>query len=346
MKNAPASVLLLFLSCAVLTQAGAQVTVDFGGEPHDPITMSVPDNPIALKVDLLHLKLKQSELDRTATRTRIDASDAHGWELSAFLYPLEKKQTALELNEEAYGGLRKTAADTGFKIEGMKTFERGEFSMREYVIPEFRGQPVHQKNIFGYATSGDIGVDFHISKISYSPADDKFSDSLISGIHLLKNVQPDSPTEFVFGSVFYERQDWTRASVHYERALQLEKQKRTLGAAEWKILVDNLGMAYGMAGDLAKAETTFEYGIKENPTYPMFRYNLACAYAEKGDLDGALDQLKVAFQYKANSIPGEGMPDPAKNDSFKRYLSDPRFTKLTGELCPRSTQTKAGWQCQ
>jgi hypothetical protein len=24
--------------------------------------------------------------------------------------------------------------------------------MREYVVPEFHGQPVHQKNVFGYIT--------------------------------------------------------------------------------------------------------------------------------------------------------------------------------------------------
>lgn len=345
MKDSLVLRLLLLASCAIVMQAGAQVTVGFE-EPHNPVTMSVPDNPVALQIDLLHLKLEQSQLDRSATRRKLQASGAHGWVLSAFVYPLEKKQTAVELNEEAFGGLRKAAADTGFKIEGMKTFERGEFSMREYIIPEFRGQPAHQKNVFGYATSGDMGVDFHISKLSYSPADDKFVDSLVNGIHLLKDYNPDSTTEFGFGSIYYVRQDWARASVHYARALQLEKQKRVLSPTQWNVLVDNLGMAYGMSGELSKATATFEYGIKENPTYPMFRYNLACADAELGDLDSALDQLKIAFRYKSNAIPGEGIPDPTKDDSFKRYLSDPRFTKLANELCPESTQTKNGWECQ
>jgi hypothetical protein len=48
--------LLPLLFCALLPQAGAQVTVDFGGEPHNPMTLSLPDNSIALKVDLLHRK--------------------------------------------------------------------------------------------------------------------------------------------------------------------------------------------------------------------------------------------------------------------------------------------------
>jgi hypothetical protein len=161
--------LTLFALCALGLQAvAAQVTVGFD-EPHNSLTMSVPDKAAALQIDLLHLKLESNQLDGSATRRRVRASDGHGWVFSAFLYPLDKKQTAAELSEQAFLDLRRAAAENGFKIEAMKTFERGNFSMREYLIPDFRGQPVHQKNIFGYAVSGDVGVDFHISKMPYSP---------------------------------------------------------------------------------------------------------------------------------------------------------------------------------
>jgi tetratricopeptide (TPR) repeat protein len=338
--------LTLLALCTLRLQAvAAQVTVGFE-EPHKPLTISLPDKAGALQIDLLHLKLEQNQLDESASRRKVQASDAHGWVFSAFLYPLDKKQTAAELSEQAFSGLRKAAAEKGFKIEAMRTFERGNFSMREYVIPDFHGQPVHQKNVFGYAVSGDMGVDFHISKISYSAADDNFLESLINGLHLLQDYKPDSATEFGYGSIFYLHRDWTRASAHYERSLQLEKQKRELNPKQWNVLVDNLGMAYGMSGEMSKAKATFEYGAEENPTYPMFRYNLACTESELGDLDAALGQLKLAFQNKSYSNPGEGIPDPAKDDSFKRYLSDPRFAKLTKELCPSSARTEAGWSCQ
>jgi hypothetical protein len=336
---------LLVLLASGMQLTSAQVTVGFD-EPHNSLTMSVPGQPAALQFDLLHLKLEQNQLDGSATRRKVQASDAHGWVFSAFLYSLDKKQTASELNEQTFVDLRRGAAKSGFKIEAMKTSQRGDFSMREYIIPEFRGQPVHQKNVFGYATSGDLGLDFHISKISYSPADDKFFNSLIGGIHLIPDYQPDSATEFGYGSIFYLHQDWKRAASHYESSLQLEKQKRTLSPTLWNVLVDNLGMAYGMSGEIPKAKATFEYGAQQNPTYPTFRYNLACADAELGDLDGALDQLKLAFQYKSNSIAGEGIPDPAKDDSFKRYLSDPRFATLARQLCPTSVSTEGSWQCR
>jgi tetratricopeptide (TPR) repeat protein len=338
--------LILFALCALGLQAvAAQVTVGFD-EPHNPLTMSVPDKATALQIDLLHLKLESNQLDGSATRRRVQASDGHGWVFSAFLYPLDKKQTAAELSEQAFLDLRRAAAENGFKIEAMKTFERGNFSMREYVIPEFHGQPVHQTNVFGYAVSGDMGLDFHVSKMPYSAADDNFFESLINGLHLIQDYKPDSATEFGYGSIFYLRRDWTRASAHYERSLQLEKQKRALNPKQWNVLVDNLGMAYGMSGEMSKAKAAFEYGARENPTYPMFHYNLACTDSELGDLGAALEQLKLAFQNRSYSDPGEGIPDPAKDDSFKRYLSDPRFAKLTKELCPSSARTEFGWLCQ
>ena len=346
MKASFLSHLALFAICGVGWQAAtAQVTVGFD-EPHNSLIISVPDQAAALQIDLLHLQLKQNQLDDSTTRRRVQASDTQGWVFSAFLYPREKNQTAAELREQALVGLRKAGAENGFKIEAMKTFERGDFAMREYMIPEFHGQPVHQKNVFGYAVTRNMGLDFHISKISYAAKDDNFFDSLINGLHLLQDYKPDSATEFGYGSIFYLHRDWARASVHYERSLQLEKQSRTLNPTQWNVMVDNLGMAYGMSGDMSKAKAIFEYGTQENPTYPMFRYNLACADAELGDLDAALEQLKLAFQNKSHSNPGEGMPDPAKDDSFKRYLNDPRFAKLTKELCPSSTRTEGGWQCQ
>ncbi len=334
--------LSLLLMCAAGAQLGlAQVTVGFP-EPHNLVTLSVPDKPAALRIDLLHLKVQDNQLDKSATRRKIQASDGQGWVFSAFMYPLDKKQNATELREEAFSTIRKTAAENGFKLDEMKTYERAGFSMREYLIPEFRGQPVHQKNVFGYITSGDMGFDFHISKISYSANDDNFLDSLLSGVRIIEDYKPDGGTEFGYGSIFYLRQDWKTAAAHYERALELEKQRPVLSPTQRTVLVDNLGMAYGMAGDISKAKGVFEYGIYESPTYPMFRYNLACADSELEIWTARLISSGIRW---ITRIPVKDSY-PAKDDSFERYFSDPRFIKLTKELCPSSTRTEAGWQCK
>lgn len=80
--------------------------------------------------------------------------------------------------------------------------------------------------------------------------------------------------------------------------------------------------------DTLTLKKTFEYGLTKRPDDPNFYYNLACAYAEAGDLDQALVNLRKAFQNKENRIKGESIPDPAKDSSFAKYLNDKRFKEF------------------
>lgn len=134
------------------------------------------------------------------------------------------------------------------------------------------------------------------------------------------------------GSEYFLRRDFEKAIVPYQKALDLEKEKRTLDKNLWYVLVDNLGMAYGISGDLDKAKETFAYGIAKEPDYPMFYYNMACTYGEKDDMDKAIEYLKLAFDRRENMIPGEQMPNPATDSSFQRFVNDEKFIAALKEL--------------
>jgi endonuclease YncB( thermonuclease family) len=134
------------------------------------------------------------------------------------------------------------------------------------------------------------------------------------------------------GSQLYLQHDFNGAIEPYSKALELEKRKPTLNRTFWRVLVDNLGMSYGITGDLKHAKETFEYGLSKDPTYPMFHYNMACTYAEMNALDKAIEYLKRAFSYRANMIPGEVMPNPATDSSFARFLDNEKFINALREL--------------
>ncbi len=133
-------------------------------------------------------------------------------------------------------------------------------------------------------------------------------------------------------SAAYLERDYKKAIPFYEKVLALEKKVPTLEKNIWRVVVDNLGMSYGLTGNLKKAKKTFEDGLSKDGKYPNFYYNLACAYAEMNDLDNAILNLKRAFQYRENIIPGEQMPDPATDDSFARYLKNEKFQRTLDEL--------------
>ena len=134
------------------------------------------------------------------------------------------------------------------------------------------------------------------------------------------------------GSAHYLRRNFKKAIGPYQKALDLEKQKRTLEQTLWRVLVDNLGMSYGISGNLKVAKETFEYGISEDPDYPMFYYNMACTYGEMDNMEKAIEYLRLAFAKKDNMIPGEKFPDPAKDSSFARFADNEKFIAALKEM--------------
>ena len=95
-------------------------------------------------------------------------------------------------------------------------------------------------------------------------------------------------------SRLYLQHDYKGAIGPYSQALELEKVNAKLDKTLWYVLIDNLGMSYGITRDLQEAKETFNYGVSKDPTYPLFYYNLACTYAEMNDVANASSYLKKA----------------------------------------------------
>ncbi len=167
-----------------------------------------------------------------------------------------------------------------------------------------------------------------------------FTIIVLFGVNLSLQAQPTSKEKIAKetmqyvsqGSAAYLKRDYKQAIHFYSKALELEKKEPTLEKNIWRVLVDNLGMSYGISGDNKKAKEIFEYGVSKDDKYPLFYYNLACAHAEMNDLDNAIKNLKVAFAYKANMMPGERMPNPATDDSFSRFLKNEKFRQALEEI--------------
>ncbi|HSS19274.1 MAG TPA: hypothetical protein VLL54_04310 [Pyrinomonadaceae bacterium] len=127
------------------------------------------------------------------------------------------------------------------------------------------------------------------------------------------------------GSAYYIRHDFERAIPPYQMAVDLEKQHPSLDKTFWRVLVDNLAIAYGVTGELEKSRETLVYGIEKDPKYPMFYYNMACYYGEKKNQDKTIEYLRLAFDRRENMIEGEEMPNPATDSSFKSFMKNEKF---------------------
>jgi tetratricopeptide (TPR) repeat protein len=212
----------------------------------------------------------------------------------------------------------------------------------EYTLRELQGIRLDQKNMYACLAKDNVYADLHLSKVQYTPTDVPLFQSLLKTVHFqqgtVQNIQVQAPATqnslqlFRMGSAWYLQNKYDQAIPPYQKAFDLEKAQPQLDKTLWRVLVDNLGMAYGMTGRLNEAKATFEQGIQADPTYPMFHYNLACTYAEMNDLDHATQSLKAAFQYRKNQNAGESMPDPRQDSSFQRFMKHDAFRKLVNDL--------------
>ncbi len=132
-------------------------------------------------------------------------------------------------------------------------------------------------------------------------------------------------------SLFYQGR-YRESIPEYERTRVLYGREDKVELRDERILNDQLTMAYGLSGRLEDARTFVEDTIRKDPVYPFYYYNLAWVQAELGNLDAALANLKLAYEHRANFLPGESYPNPREDDSFKKYLGDPKFEATVKEI--------------
>jgi len=152
---------------------------------------------------------------------------------------------------------------------------------------------------------------------------------------LQESIQADSayiPAHQLLGDVKYNMRQYNAAADEYATALKLNATLQTLSPEQVHAATNNLGVAYALAGNLPKAKEVFDDAVKQEPDYPIYHYNLACTYAEMGQLDPAMEQLQTAWKLRKNLGENERFPDPRQDSSFKNYLNDPKFQETVQNM--------------
>jgi len=304
--------------------------------------MAIPNVKGVLELDVGPTKFQ--------TRVRPDGKEVQlqafgrtdGLEISAFLQKVTFPASAERCRDEWWPDTKKAPLQ---RDDLQESIVKDGIARVEFIIPDFRGVKVRQKNIHAYLGVVDLCAEVHLSKVQFKPEDEKLFDQLLSSVRLLPDQLPfveQSQTQggqlepaqryLKEGSKLYLQHDYVGAAGQYQKALDLEKQKRTLSQDYFRVLVDNLGMAYGISGNLSQAKATFEYGVTQDREYPMFYYNLACTYGEMNKMEESLAQLRLFYKYKANMIAGETLPDPLKDDSFRYFVGKAEFVKAVHEM--------------
>jgi tetratricopeptide (TPR) repeat protein len=323
-------------------------------ENESPTFVTWPEKGLGLSIDLAGFK-KDLDLVKPDGRRHLMASHpTTGLKVSVTLEIVLTQASAQGCIDQLKLIQKGPLATRG---QDIKLDTAGKLPTLEYILHEFEGVRVDQKNVYACLAQQDVYADIHLSKVQYIQSDAPLFQSILKSVRLQpgpsepKQIQtktqpppqiqpqvqplapPNSRELLDIGNALYRQSNYAQAIPPYQKAFELEKVEPQLDRNLWRVLIDNLGMAYGMTGHLKEARTTFEQGIQADPAYPMFHYNLACTFAGMNDLGHTMQSLTTAFRYRKNQNPGEaGMPDPRQDSSFQRFMKNETFRTLVNDL--------------
>jgi hypothetical protein len=73
----------------------------------------------------------------------------------------------------------------------------------EYIVPEFQGVKVHQKNVHAYLGAGDLCAEIHLSKVAFKPDDQKLFEDLLASVKLRPDALPSAEQSRDRDSLYY-----------------------------------------------------------------------------------------------------------------------------------------------
>lgn len=295
----------------------------------ESMSLTLPDLNWALQINSPGFEIQSGGLRPDGLATKAMAqNNSTGIILSVFIEPAQNDGDNHACRDYYWSGLQKSPATEGNPVFS----DKGNMALLKYDIKEFQGVKIDQKHVNAYIVKDNFWIDVHLSKVNYVASDKELFDNVLSSIAFIEDYVQSDMDNFIYASSFYMEENYAKAAVYYEKAVKTDRDSTQLPDDLWHVAVDNLGMAYGMSGDLENSKRALLKGIEQDPEYPMFYYNLACTYAEMNDKDNAMANLRTAYGKRDNMIAGEQFPDPRTDSSFQRYLSDPAFVTLIEEL--------------
>jgi len=197
---------------------------------------------------------------------------------------------------------------------------------RSYLIKTMLEAPIQQENLFGFFGDASTCAEIHISKTAYKPEDETLLNNELDRFQYEAAYQPSFQDYAALATIFFRSlKAPADAAFYYQSAVTALPAATPENLKIRRLLTDQLAMSYGMSGNLKQSRAVATSAIAADPDYPLNYYNLACADAEQGHAQDARLHLQQAFDRKANTLPGEALPDPAKDDSILKLKKDKSF---------------------
>lgn len=243
--------------------------------------------------------------------------------------------------------VRDSAAKMLIKSEGVdaasvKTFEYKQIPAIKYSIvnPMARAYSPYPaplgalgaagRGIEAFFVKDDVWIKFRLNGLSLKKQDEQLFYALLDSIRFTDTSTPSSSFDYLYKAKTLLRQKrYAEAVAQLNIALGLEQKQRQLDAVHWRKLLGYLLDIYSAAGDRANLKALLDYGVGNDPTFPLFHLGLAYYYADQGDMDNTIAALEKAYSYRNNDpwTTGWAWIDPMTHPSFQQFTKNEKFRK-------------------
>jgi hypothetical protein len=281
---------------------------------------SLPIHSGAMVLDLDGFKIVQSSAKPGGTELglRVHDEGLHAALLFLFLTPENTHQTPASCRQAELDQVRKSMG-ANFEDVKLDPGTKDDETRATMLVSGKNGQ-----HLYGFHASGDQCFSIEVYADAGKTLDLNKASSFLDRQRYDSNYIPSDKEKFIYAEVLYRNHQYKASVPIYADYLKSLPSDRS-HSLQRRVATDNMGMALGMSGDVDGARKVFQEASNEDPDYPMYYYNLACADAEQGNAKDAKLHLQQAFERKRNTLPGEHLPDPSQDDSIVKLKKDKDF---------------------
>jgi hypothetical protein len=294
------------------------------------LEFALPGHPGWLAMDAPHYLITELSAKPNGAEFGIRADDAtmHSEALGFLFIAQLPHPSAVACRDWMLDSEKKTAKGRQIRKRFETTSHSGvPLAIVEYETPAAEPNFRFSRRVF--AAEGDLCADIMLSAESVTNLGP--SQILIETLRFEPRREPNFDAVFRYAQVIFDHKDYGGAAAYFEKAIPLATSSPD--APKWqRIATDQAVIAYGMSGDLGHSRAAALAAITRDPNYPLNYYNLACADAESNDATAARTHLQQAFDRRANTLKGEHLPDPTKDDSILKLKKDKTFWAFVQSL--------------
>jgi tetratricopeptide (TPR) repeat protein len=228
------------------------------------------------------------------------------------------------------------------RANGIKTFEHNQipvigFALESGTIAGYQGDfpgitsfpPTPGMRAF--FARDDVWITFDLNALSMKKEGEQLFYSVLDSVKFTDTSNPSSSFDYYFKakSLIHQKQH-KQAIEYFNAALGLERKQRQLDAQHWRNLIGHLVDLYVATGDRGRAKEVLDYGVSNDPTFPLFYLALAHHYASQDDVDNAIASLEKAYTYRKNDRRASLQfiwSDPATDPAFLKFEKNEKFRK-------------------